>query len=140
MGGSAADLRVAPRRPTFRAGASIPSTPLSTGSPTISSAHSSLARAQSPGSVGDSSPAQDRGFPSSSSPARGPTRQPGPVAAPDLSLYTGLPRVGGQETCRAGDSFAGLPPTRGCFALLKVPGLGKCFPFHSWPERLLPRC
>ncbi|XP_005049130.2 PREDICTED: homeobox protein Hox-D4 isoform X2 [Ficedula albicollis] len=27
----------------------------------------------------------------------------------------------------------------GCFALLKVPGLGKCFPFHSWPERLLPR-
>lgn len=27
----------------------------------------------------------------------------------------------------------------GCFALLKVPGLGKCFPFHSWPERLPPR-
>lgn len=23
----------------------------------------------------------------------------------------------------------------GCFALLKVPGLGKCFPFHSCPER-----
>lgn len=74
-------------------------------------------------------PARSRGSLSPGSPARGPARRPGPAAAPALSLYTGLPRAGGRETCRAGDSFAGLPPTRRLLCTSESAGAWEVFSF-----------
>lgn len=74
-------------------------------------------------------PARGRGSPSPSSAARGPVRQPGPAAASALSLYTGLSRTGGRETCRAGDSFAGLPPTRRLLCTSESAGAWEVFSF-----------
>lgn len=58
-----------------------------------------------------------------------PCLRPGPAAAPALSLYTGLPRAGGRETCRAGDSFAGLPPTRRLLCTSESAGAWEVFSF-----------
>lgn len=103
-------------------------------------------RRETPGSgagaepaVGAWPPARGRGSPSPGSAARGPVRQPGPAAASRFPYIRGCPGPVAGKRAERGILLPGFLLRAGCFALLKVPGLGKCFPFHSWTERLEPR-
>lgn len=62
------------------------------------------------------------------------------AAGSGASLIYGAPSGPAAGKCAEwGILLPGSLLRAGCFALLKVLGLGKCFPFHSWPERLLPQ-
>lgn len=97
--------------------------------------------------VGARRPARGRGSPSPG--AEGPHCPAPPPAAwrggrlrrrlQRFPYIRGCPGPAAGKRAEQGILLPGSLLRAGCFALLKVPGLGKSFPFHSWPERLLPR-